>query len=364
MKKKLALGVLLLASLSGCANLGSERLVQSRFNYNSAIGDSWKEQMLLNIVKMRYGDLPVFLAVQSVIDQYNLTAGGNVGGNWSNWSSLMPSNLYGATIGGNASYSITPTVTYAPMAGDRFAKLLMSPVPEKAVVSLLQAGYSPDMVIRLMLHSVNGRQNHYGLDPDANDVDPGFYRVIELFTALQASNSIGLRVEKADAPGDPDKIYLTFLQTADADSKAKMTELRSLLNLDPAAFEFNVIYGAIPADNKQIVLLTRSVIDILADLSGNIEVPAQHVTENRVSPALVAVSAGGKNIKPLLTIHSGEAKPEDVLVAVPYNGYWYWIDQRDFVSKSCFSFMLFIFNLNNTVDDTPSPMIVLPAAGK
>ncbi len=174
MKKKLALGVLLLASLSGCANLGSERLVQSRFNHNSAIGDSSKEEMLRNIVKMRYGDLPVFLAVQSVIDQYNLTAGGNVGGNWSNWSSLMSSNLYGATIGGNASYSITPTVTYAPMAGDRFAKLLMSPVPEKAVVSLLQAGYSPDMVIRLMLHSVNGRQNHYGLDPTLTMLILGF----------------------------------------------------------------------------------------------------------------------------------------------------------------------------------------------
>ena len=180
---------------------------------------------------------------------------------------------------------------------------------------------------------------------------------------MQATNSLGLRVEKADAPGDPDKIYLTFLKTADADSKAKMNELCALLNLDPNASEFNVIYGAIPADNKQIVLLTRSVIDILSDLSGTIDLPAKHVEENRASPALVSVSAGGKTIKPLLTIHSGEAKPEDVLVAVPYNGYWYWIDQRDFVSKSCFSFMLFIFNLNNTVDDTPSPMLVLPTGG-
>jgi hypothetical protein len=361
MKIKLALGVLLLATLSGCANLGPDRLVQNRFNYNSAIGDSWKEQMLLNIVKMRYGDVPVFLAVQSVIDQYNFTAGGNFGGSWTD--SLL-TNPYGANIGGNASYSITPTVTYAPMAGDRFAKLLMTPIPEKAVIALLQTGYSPEMVLRLTLHSICGRQNHFGLDPDSSDVDPGFYRIIELISALQSSNSLGLRVDKADAPGDPDKIYLTLRQSPDADNNAKITELRALLNLDPKAFEYLVVYGAIQTDNKQIALLTRSVIDVLADLSGNIDVPAQHLTENRASPALAAVSAGGKNIKPLLTIHTGDAKPDDALVAVPYNDYWYWISQRDLASKTSFSFMLFIFNLNNTVDDTPSPMIVLPAAGK
>ena len=353
--------MLLLASMTGCASLGPDRLVESRFNYNSAIGDSWKEQMLLNIVKMRYGDVPVFLAVQSVIDQYNVTAGGSFGGSWTD--SLL-TNPYGANIGGNASYSITPTVTYAPMAGDRFAKLLMTPIPEKAVVALLQTGYSPEMVMRLTLHSINGRQNHFGLDADGTDVDPGFYRIIELFSALQATNSLGLRVEKADAVGDPDKIYLTFRQSSEADTNAKITELRTLLNLDSNTFEFNVVYGAIQADNKQIAMLTRSVIDVLADLSGNIEVPEQHVTENRASPAQAVLSAGGKSIKPVLTIHTSDAKPKDALVAVPYNDYWYWISQRDLTSKTSFSFMLFIFNLNNTVDDTPSPMIVLPAAGK
>lgn len=361
MKIKLVLCVVLLVSLNGCANLGPDRLVENRFNYNSAIGDSWKEQMLLNIVKMRYGDVPVFLAVQSVIDQYNVTAGGSFGGSWLDAALTNP---YGASIGGNASYSITPTVTYAPMAGDRFAKLLMTPIPEKAVMALLQTGYSPDMVLRLTLHSINGRQNHFGLDVDSAVVDAGYYRIIELLSALQASNSLGLRVEKADAPGDPDEIYLTLRDSPDPDIKAKINEFRSLLNLDPDTFDFNVVYGAIPADNKHIAMLTRSVIDVLADLSGNIEVPAQHVAEDRASPAQASISAGGKSIKPLLTIHSGDSKPKDALVAIPYNDYWYWISQRDLASKTTFSFMLFIFNLNNTIDDTPSPMIVLPAAGK
>jgi hypothetical protein len=36
----------------------------------TAISDSWKSQMLFNLVKLRYGDAPVFLDVASVINQY------------------------------------------------------------------------------------------------------------------------------------------------------------------------------------------------------------------------------------------------------------------------------------------------------
>jgi hypothetical protein len=49
-----------------------------RFDYVSTISDSWKSQLLLNIVKLRYADAPAFLDVGSVISQYEFAAELNV----------------------------------------------------------------------------------------------------------------------------------------------------------------------------------------------------------------------------------------------------------------------------------------------
>jgi uncharacterized protein YceK len=62
--KLLGAAVLALA-LAGCASVGPRTVAVDRFDYSSAIADSWKEQTLLNIVKIRYVDLPVFVDVSS-----------------------------------------------------------------------------------------------------------------------------------------------------------------------------------------------------------------------------------------------------------------------------------------------------------
>jgi hypothetical protein len=54
-------------ALAGCASLGPAKVARDRFDYVEAISDSWKRQMLLNLLKVRYADAPVFLDVTSVI---------------------------------------------------------------------------------------------------------------------------------------------------------------------------------------------------------------------------------------------------------------------------------------------------------
>jgi len=65
--------ILFAFALTGCVSFGPSTVSRDRFDYVSTISDSWKSQMLLNIVKLRYADTPAFLDVGSVISQYEFT---------------------------------------------------------------------------------------------------------------------------------------------------------------------------------------------------------------------------------------------------------------------------------------------------
>src|SRR6478672_3031749 len=69
-----------LVALTGCHHLGPKTIAIDRFDYSAAIADSWKQQTLLNIVKLRYMDLPVFLDVASIVSGYSLQTGVSVNG--------------------------------------------------------------------------------------------------------------------------------------------------------------------------------------------------------------------------------------------------------------------------------------------
>ena len=66
----------------------------------------WKQQTLLNIVKLRYMDLPVFVDVSSIVAGYSMQTGVNINGTL---SSKMTAQGNFASIGGTALYTDRPT---------------------------------------------------------------------------------------------------------------------------------------------------------------------------------------------------------------------------------------------------------------
>jgi len=188
-----AIIVLLSFGLSGCASIGPPTVARDRFDYITAISDSWKAQMLFNMVKLRYGDAPVFLDVASVITQTGVQGTVGVAGSW--WQNPF-SSLAGLSALGT--YGEKPTVTYLPMSGEKFARSLMAPIPPAAIFNFLQGGYPVDVVLRLAVHSVNGIRSRFGAGARARDADPEFYPLVEKLRAIQAAGAIGLRVKKTE----------------------------------------------------------------------------------------------------------------------------------------------------------------------
>lgn len=352
-KKTLWIVIVLSLSVVGCASIGPPTVTRDRFDYVTAISDSWRSQMLFNLVKLRYGDAPVFLDVTSVITQTGYQATMGVSGSW--WQHPFFSS---AAVSAAGTYGEKPTVTYSPLSGEKFARALMTPIPPAAVLNFLQGGYPVDLVLRLAVHSVNGIRGRFGASARMRDADPEFFPLVENLREIQQSGEFGMRVTKT---GDRVSTLIVFSKRPSPPIQGRIAEVRKLLGLDPRAEEFSVVYGSVAANDKEIAILTRSVLEILTDLSSYIDVPAVKIEEKRTYQAPAPEVANGVPVPPLIRIHSSAQKPGDAFVAVPYGKEWYWIDDKDFASKKLFSFIMFLFTLTDSGEKQSAPIITVPA---
>jgi hypothetical protein len=309
--------------------------------------------MLLNIVKIRYGDAPIFLDVASVINQYEVQT--NLSASFG-WLSLPSSNSQNVTAGGH--YIDRPTITYTPMTGEKFARNLMTPVAPATVMSMVEGGYPIDLVFRILVHSVNGIQNQFGGAARTRRADPEFYPLLEKLRNIQTSGVVGLRVKKID---NHDALLMIFRKEPNKELHAESIEVRRILGLKEDATEFRIVYGSIPTSDTEIALLTRSINEVLIDISSTVQVPVKDVTEQRVNPT---VEPEGEGIKGnMISILCSEGKPGDGFAEVPYRNRWFWIDDRDYRSKRLFSFLMFVMTLTETGGKEGAPIVTINAGG-
>jgi hypothetical protein len=341
--------------------MGPGSVTRDRFDYSESVGESWKTQMLLNLVKLRYGDIPVFMDVGQVVAGYSLqrTLSGTAAVNTFNQGA--PLNAVTSVLGGTAGviYNDSPTITYTPLAGERFARSMMSNIPPSSVMNVLQAGFPVDVVLRLSVQSINGIDNRRvagGISREhVRPANPEFYQLLEQLGRIQNSGDIGVR---AGPKGDT--LTLVFRRSHSAAVRQAVRNVANLLGLDPDAKEFQIVYGAVPRNNKEIALVTRSIFEVLLDISSSIIVPDTHVTERRVAATPEGDLGPEGTIPPLIRISSSAERPGDAFVAIPYHGYWFSIDDRDPASKNLFSFILLLFTFVETGSKDITPVLAIP----
>jgi hypothetical protein len=347
-----------LLALAGCVSIGPATVPRDRIGYLAAVGESWKEQTLLNIVRLRYGDAPTFLDVSSIISGYGLqgqlSAGGQVSSDRTN---TIPSSL--ATLGVTGTYLDRPTISYTPLSGQKFTTSLLRPIPPLAVFELIQAGYPADFILLVTTRAVNGIFNRSSMGGVSRSADPAFYPLLESLRRLQLSGTVSLRREKR---GPDETVHLVLSGSRSAEVERDLRAVRDALGARPdAQGEMTLAFGAVPRGDNEIAVLSRSMMEILLEIALGIDVPADHVTQGRTAASARASEAEDPRDRPLVRVLAGPERPADAFAAVRHRDTWYWIDDRYYRSKRVLSVLMLFFSLAETGVTPQAPLLTVPA---
>ena len=352
-KTKLSLLIGTIIVLVGCTSIGPKTIPRDRSNYINSVAKSWKNQTLLNIVKLRYADAPVFLEVAQIVSGYTLES---ILAAEAEFSNIQDSLLLGA----EGKFTDRPTITYSPLSGSNFVRKLLAPIPPSAVLSLIQSGWPADLVMRTTVQAVNGRRNQSGMEPRKSPADKDFHHLIRLLREIQQSGAFGMRIEQ-NANERETTVLFFYHETLDPNVAVIIKALKELIGLEPGLQRYKVAYGAIPSGSDEIAILTRSVIQIMIEVASYIEVPQYHIEQNRTQKTTARATDLDADIPPLIRIESDTEPPEDPFVAVEYEGHWFWIDAKDFASKRVFAFLMLILMLSETGEGGKLPVLTIPA---
>ncbi len=341
--------------LGACSAQGVRKVTQDRFDYNAAIARSANEQMLLNLVRLRYSEVPVFLALNSVLTQYVWSGGAAVAG-----TSGEAMGFPAWTVGGSADfrYIERPTMTYTPLSGAEFAAQLIAPVNKDNVFSLVSSGWPPDQLLRMTLQRVNevaSRAPGIGAS-DGGEKGARFERMVDLVIAL--ANHQAIEVQRNAGSAGQEASWLVFADGRDAATQTLVDEFKDLTGLERARSRFLITTRIVGRDPGEVTIRVRSVLEMMGFLSAGVDVPPDHIEQGRAPQAAPFTMQDGRGAP--LHVQWHKNRPSDAFVAVPYAGLWFFVPNADHNSKQAFGLLTYLYQMQASQQQGTAPLITVP----
>ncbi|NKB37682.1 MAG: hypothetical protein GKR93_11000 [Gammaproteobacteria bacterium] len=352
----------LLVFLAGCqSSFGPQALERTHLAYNEAIVTSVNEQMLQNLVRIRYRDVPFFLEIGSVTASLSLgaNAGLDSGINFGGADSLSPD------IG--ISYSDNPTISYTPLQGENLLKSILSPLQLESILVLTQSGWSISRVFGLCLERINDLYNAPTASGPTPETEPDFREFNQLLALLQILQSNRLLEMGSRKSGETSEIIIKLSEHS-PDFIAQLKQVYKLLDLQPDLKSFTLNTDFLHLKSDQWTVRPRSMLSLLYYLAQNIDIPVAHQNAGLVTQTTSpdggrfdwAQTPAGKNFQ----IHSSTERPPATYIATYYRGNWFYIDDKDLKSKSTFILLRQLFDLQAGQTRYEGPTLTLPVGGR
>ena len=324
-----------------------------------ALGKSDSEQLLMNIVKMRFLDKPVFLKVTSMTS--NLSFQTEIS---TSTPEVFKSTAFVTTVSPSLTWKDNPTITYEELTGVDYITQMLSPVPADTIVLLLQS-WPADMVLPLALNEINNVNSvwnpiHPNLGDDAAKEHKTFSEITTAIQFLDSQRTIEWSVTRSDA-NSTNAVETAILLNRPKDDVTESTVNKLLKDLGLAkattgTTRFTVEYGLEAKNDTTIVFGTRSMQDILTFASMDVDIPTSMI------PLTLKKQKGWEDREGtrLLHIKTNSHEPKTAAVAVLYNDEWFYIQNDDLQSKATFLLIQILMGMQSGASSSGAPVLTIP----
>jgi len=316
-------------------------------------------------------------------------------------------------------WSESPTISYAPLQGEDFAKRLLAPIQPASILLLSRSGWELDRLLLCTVQQLNELLNASaigGVAPRQVNHYERFIRVSRLLRELQEESFIQINT-LAD---QPDQVAVTAgAIPMDESARRRAAEIISLLNItrspvpdsaepanpakassvapappakvtpapsanvapapsappapantQPAASDLSranqsvpLESGGFPRNPARVLLTGRSILGVMTFLAQQVDVPAEHVRQGLVHRTR---GPDGKvfdwNLvsQGMFRVRSSSSIPNQAFLRVHYRGYWFYIDDTDLESKSTYTLLAQLFSLQSASGTMAAPVLTIP----
>jgi hypothetical protein len=357
--RRLAPVLLLMLTLtgSGCATLGARTLPEVQSTYAESLAQTLDAQVLTNLVRLRYRDTPSFLDVASLTTQQTLNGSLGVGVELN----VPTSTLLKPNLGG--SFSVTPTITFAPLRGDEFVRRLVTPVSLGTVTMLCSSGWSISRVLHLTVDRLNDVRNApraAGPTPDSPPEYETFVKVAKALRTLQLDDHLSMSTLRQGANGES----LLLLMDDTGKDLALAATVREALGLKEEEKRYLFTEDFSSAEMGPLRVRLRSVLSAMFYLSQGVDVPAEHEARGFVT---VTKNTDGSRfdwqqvLQGTFRVRTSESEPSTASLKVKHRGHWFYIPDDDLESKSTFLLLMQLSNMQAGRSALPLPLLTIPA---
>ncbi|MEQ3627232.1 MAG: hypothetical protein ABNH49_01170 [Hyphomonas sp.] len=364
-----------LAVLSACAhpNRPVSPIESDTLAYSSAISDARQEQLLMNIVRLRYNDPVTFVDAERITTTENTQISGMLASALALGGQNLDEVLNG-NVGTNMSSQ--PSIAYSALRGSDYAQQILQPLPPATIFLMSQSGWSVERLMLCCVSRIGDLENARaaaGPTPPVMPDNTRFRELAALMRSLQERGQLMVQVvdpdtSETDGDGKPrvilkwDRTSELGQQLADFFRRYWVSDV-SVIPGDRYITEISTRGNAL----GDYAARGRSLLGVLSALSQSVHVPEAHRDIARASQPVLEYSddpcrapGGWHDVNGgLFAVQSAAARPTTATIAVEYRDYWFYVDDRCHDAKETLNLLDHLYALQAGISSDATTLLLL-----